>query len=661
MRIPAILARLVLVAVLSLGCLTVAAKQPAPPPASPNVLLITIDTLRADHLGCYGYKEIKTPNIDSLAADSIRFEKAFTPVPITLPAHTALLTGTYPMYNGLHDFSGNKLNPKQPTLATILKHNGYTTGAVVGSAVLDSRFGLNQGFDFYYDHFDFSRLLETNLDAMERPGNVVMDEALAWLSKNAKKKFMLWVHLYDPHAPYRPPPPYDQQYKAQPYDGEVAFADSQVGRLLRALKQQGIYRNTIIILAGDHGEGLGEHGEKTHGFFIYNSTLHVPMLIKMPSNQRLSPRPDSRPVSLVDVAPTVLSALKINVPTEVQGRNLLPGLQNKSVEQAVEPRELYGESFLARLHFNWSDLRSLQTGNYKFIETTKPELYDLSQDPHELKNLYDSKKAVATEYQRRLSQVLAKYTPDQELAQQTGLDPALAERLKSLGYAAVAGGGSKQTAGAKLPDPKDRIQIYELVSSAIEDSQHGRYDSSIEKLNKALETDKESIPMRYLLGINYFRKQAYPEAIAQFERVVELSPDYTLAVFQLGMSHAMAHNLDQAVLYLKRALELDPTNFAAAFNLGAAYLQQQKVPEALAAFRQSVAINPAYAPGHKALGRVLLYQGNTDEALKSLQEAARLEPRDPSTHMELSKAYEMKGLTQQAQEEMEKARQLQSQ
>src|SRR5262245_21505249 len=195
-------ARFIVFAALAFSALTAHAdKQPPARAASPNVVLITVDTLRADHLGCYGYDAIKTPNIDSLAADSIRFEKAFTPVPITLPAHTALLTGTYPMYNGLHDFSGNKLNPSQPTLATILKQNGYTTGAVVGSAVLDSRFGLNQGFEFYYDHFDFSRLLETNLDAMERPGNVVMDEALEWLAKHSKKKFILWVDMYDMPAP----------------------------------------------------------------------------------------------------------------------------------------------------------------------------------------------------------------------------------------------------------------------------------------------------------------------------------------------------------------------------------------------------------------------------------------------------------------------------
>src|SRR5438309_9746926 len=183
----------------------------------PNVVFITIDTLRPDHLGCYGYKQIRTPNIDALAAEGARFERAYTPVPVTLPAHTVIFTGTYPTLSGMHDFSGNKLNPRQPTLASVLKQHGYTTGAVIGSAVLDSRFGLNQGFDFYYDHFDFNRMQESNLDAMERPGNVVIDIALEWLAKNAESKFFLWVHLYDPHYPYQPPPPYSEQYRNRLY------------------------------------------------------------------------------------------------------------------------------------------------------------------------------------------------------------------------------------------------------------------------------------------------------------------------------------------------------------------------------------------------------------------------------------------------------------
>src|SRR6266446_10459876 len=279
---------------------------PAQAKPAPNVVVMTIDTLRADHLGCYGDKQVRTPNIDALASEGARFERAYTPVPVTLPAHTVIFTGTYPMLSGMHDFSGNKLSPSQPTLASVLKQHGYTTGAVLGSYVLDSRFGLNQGFDFYYDHFDFNRLQESNLEEMERPGNVVADVALDWLSKNYSKKFFLWMHLYDPHYPYRPPAPYGEEYKDSPYDGEIAFADGQVGRVIRFLKSKGLYANTLIVLSGDHGEGLGEHGEKTHGFFIYNATLHVPLIIHLPSGHppgAASRRVVPDLVSLADLMP----------------------------------------------------------------------------------------------------------------------------------------------------------------------------------------------------------------------------------------------------------------------------------------------------------------------------------------------------------------------
>src|SRR6266478_5343247 len=284
----------------------------AAPTASPNVVFITIDTLRPDHLGCYSDKQIGTPNIDTLAADGTRFERAYTAVPVTLPSHTVIFTGTYPTYSGMHDFAANKLNPTQPTLASVLKKHGYVTGAVGASAVLDSRFGLNRGFDFYYDHFDFNRLQESNIDEMERPGNVVADVTLDWLSKNYQKKFFLWMHLYDPHYPYRPPAPYSEEYKDRPYDGEIAFADAQVGRLIRFLKDKNLYRNTLIVLAGDHGESLGEHGEKTHGFFIYNSTLHVPLILHF--RGATSAKSVAGLVSLADLMPSVLSILKLEVP-----------------------------------------------------------------------------------------------------------------------------------------------------------------------------------------------------------------------------------------------------------------------------------------------------------------------------------------------------------
>jgi arylsulfatase A-like enzyme/Flp pilus assembly protein TadD len=552
----------------------------------------------------------------------------------------------------MHDFSGNKLSAKQITLASVLKQHGYVTGAVVGSAVLDSRFGLNQGFDFYYDHFDFNRLQESNLEEMERPGNVVADVALDWLSKNARSKFFLWMHLYDPHYPYRPPSPYSEQYKDRLYDGEIAFADAQVGRLISYLKAKGLYANTLIVLSGDHGESLGEHGEKTHGFFIYNATLHVPVIIHLPG--KTTAKAVAELANLADLMPTVLQALKIDVPGQVQGRSLLPFLVPRKEE---EPRSLYAETFLPRLHFNWSELRSVETEKYQFIEAPKPELYDLSADPGETRNLYADKKAVAEELHTRLDALVRQLSADQELAEKTGLDPALMERLKSLGYAGFSGGGNSTATDNSLPDPKDRIQVYELISDAIAESQHGEYQTSSDKLTAALKTEPGSVPVHYLLGLNYYRLREYPKAVEEFQRVLQLSPDYELAAFQLGLAYARDGDFDQAIQTLKRALELDGTNFSAAYNLGAAYLKKEMIPEAAAAFRQSITIYPDYAQGHRALGEILLYQGQMDESLAELRRAAELDPRDPGTHAALAKVLAAKGLNTEADQEMRKAQQ----
>ncbi|MGH9501905.1 MAG: sulfatase-like hydrolase/transferase [Terriglobales bacterium] len=620
--------------------------------AAPNVVVITIDTLRADHLGCYGDKQIRTPNIDALAADGARFERAYTAVPVTLPSHTVMFTGTYPMLSGMHDFAANKLNATQPTLASVLKEHGYATAAVIGSAVLDSRFGLNRGFDFYYDHFDFNRLQESNLEEMERPGNLVADITLDWLSKNYQKKLFLWMHLYDPHYPYRPPAPYAAEYPDRPYDGEIAFADAQVGRLIRFLKAKGLYANTLIVLCGDHGESLGEHGEKTHGFFIYNATLHVPFIIRLPGVR--SPRVVPALVNLADLMPTVLQALKIDVPSPVQGQNLLPLIKTKESE---ESRRLYAETFLPRLHFNWSELRGVETENYHFIDAPKPELYNLSKDPGETRNLFGEKKAVAEEMRAQLAKLIQQYSAGPELAEKTGLDPALMERLKSLGYAGFSGGGNPPITDRNLPDPKDRIQAYELISDAIAESQHGDYADSTEKLNQALKTDPDSVSVHYLLGLNYYRMREFAKSVEQLQRVLQLSPDYSLASFQLGLAYARAGDFDHAIETLKQTLQLDPTNFSAAYNLGAAYLQKQMTTEAADAFRSSITIAPDYAPGHRALGEVLLYQGQVDDALSELRRAAELVPQDPGNHVALAKALSAKGLTDEAQEEMRKAQQ----
>ncbi len=619
--------------------------------AEPNIVFVTIDTLRADHLGCYGYKQIRTPNLDALASDSARFERAYSAVPVTLPSHTVIFTGTYPTLNGMHDFSGNKLGPNQTTLAAVLKEHGYTTGAVLGSAVLDSRFGLNRGFDFYYDHFDFSRLQESNLEEMERPGNVVADIAIDWLSKNSQKKFFLWMHLYDPHYPYHPPEPFATEYKDRPYDGEIAFADSQLGRLIAFLKEKGLYRNTLIVVSGDHGESLGEHGEKTHGFFIYNATIHVPLIIHLPGSGAST---IANVVSLADIMPTVLQKAKLDVPAQVQGQSLLPLIESKP----QDARSVYSETFLPRLHFNWSELRAIENQKYHFIDAPQPELYDLSKDPNETQNLFDQKRAVSEEMRALLAQTIKQNSGSGELAEKSGLDPALAERLRSLGYVAFSGGGNPTISNRLLPDPKDRVQTYELISDAMSQSQHGEYATSTENLLAALKTDPDSVPIHYLLGLNYYRLHDFPNSVTHLEKVVQLSPNYALAVFQLGLSYGRNGDFERAIVSLKRSLELDPTNFAASYNLGAAYLQLKMSAEAVAAFHQCITIAPDYAAGHRALGEMLLYQGEVDQAISELRRASELTPQDPAVHLSLARGLTAKGLEKEAAEEQQKAESL---
>jgi arylsulfatase A-like enzyme/Flp pilus assembly protein TadD len=627
----------------------------AAPPADvpPNVVFITIDTVRADHLGCYGYKLIETPHLDALATAGMRFANAYTPVPITLPAHSVMLTGTYPMRTGMHDFSGNRLNSSQPTLATLLHARGYATGAVVGSAVLDSRFGLNRGFDFYYDHFDFSRLDERNIDAMMRPGNEVVDHALSWLEGNHRKPFLLWVHLYDAHYPYNPPPPYRQKYRTHPYDGSIAFVDAQVGRVVAYLKAKGIYDRTLIVVAGDHGEGLGEHEEKTHGFFIYDTTLHVPLIFKLPSNvARRKPIVDE-PANLADLLPTILELTGTNAPKELQGGSLVPAIEGKG---AAKPVENYAETYLPRIHFNWSELRGVRFRQYHFIDAPRPELYDLSSDPRELKNLYTAQRAISNEMRKRLGQLIGQYTPSSEekTAESTGLDPALMERLKSLGYVAVAGGGDEVLSDRRLADPKDRIQVYELVSDALSDSQRGRYTDSIAKLMQAEQVEKDSLPVHYLLALNYYRQNDFPAAIGEFQTVLKLSPSYSLANYYLGLSYVGNELWDQAIMAFHKTLSLDATNFSAAYNLGAAYLKLGKVEDAEAAFRQAVKINPDYARAHAALGELLLYQGKLDDAIAALRTALTIEPGYTKARQTLIKALQASGQNREAEEEMRK-------
>jgi tetratricopeptide (TPR) repeat protein len=350
--------------------------------------------------------------------------------------------------------------------------------------------------------------------------------------------------------------------------------------------------------------------------------------------------------------------LGVGVPAQVQGKSLLARLRGVDGQAVERERAVYGETFLPRIHFNWSELRGSENAKYHFIDAPKPELYDVAKDPGETHNLLGEKKAVGEEMRAKLVAMIREYSAGKELAEKTGLDPALMERLKSLGYTAFSGGTDPTISSRELPDPKDRITTYEDFSDAMAASQHGRYQESVEKLNSMLKTEPNSVPAHYMRGLNYYRLKRFPEAIGELEKTVQLSPDYALAVFNLGMAQAHAGQMDAAIATLQRALQLDGTNFEAAFNLGVAFIQKQQLDLAAAAFHQSVTINPDLARGHRALGEVLLYQNKLDESVTELRRAVELAPQEPIMHESLAKALAAKGLAAEADEEMRRAQQL---
>jgi len=351
--------------------------------ASPDIFLVTIDTLRADHVGCYGYKQIETPALDALAADGVRFENAFTHSPITNTSHTSILTGLLPSVHGVTDF-GVPLSPQHTTWAELLKKKGYQTAAFIGAVILDSSSlapGLNRGFDFY-DNFPAKTDSKERFGRVERRGMEVVQHAESWLAKHRTGPRFVWVHLFDPHDPYEPPPPYSEKYKNL-YDGEIAYADSALGNLIAFLKKTGAYPNSIIVVVGDHGEGLGEHGEETHGLFLYDSTLHVPMIVKMGGAAQHGVVIEEQ-VRTTDILPTILSLTKVPAPAELNGESMMPIIGRAEAAEHI----LFAETDYP-LRFGWAPLRSVRDEGFKFIEAPKPELYNLRSDPSEKQNLYN--------------------------------------------------------------------------------------------------------------------------------------------------------------------------------------------------------------------------------------------------------------------------------
>ena len=370
----------------------------------PNVLLITIDTLRADHLGSYGYAAAQTPALDALAARGLRFERATTVAPLTLPAHSSLMTGTFPAYHAVRDNGGYYLGDDQVTLAKVLRGRGYRTGGFISAFVLDGRWGIGQGFDGYYDNFDLSKYrLDIGLDAVQRPASEVVSKAIEWLDQDRAQPFLAWVHMYEPHAPYDAPESVRTRFPPTmvgAYDAEVATADAQIGRLLEHLRAAGRLDNTIVIALGDHGESLGEHDEEQHGFFVYDVTTRIPLII---AGAGLGPRVVRDQVRIVDVMPTILDLLRVDAPKVVQGASLLPLTRGSRLDLVA-----VSETWYPRHHYGWSELTSIRDERYHFIAAPRRELYDTQTDPGETHNIAEANPARADAQERALREFVAR-------------------------------------------------------------------------------------------------------------------------------------------------------------------------------------------------------------------------------------------------------------
>jgi arylsulfatase A-like enzyme/tetratricopeptide (TPR) repeat protein len=551
--------------------------------AKPDVLLITIDTLRSDHLGCYGNKSVRTPNLDRLAANALFFENAVCQAPLTLPSHTSLLTGRYPYHHGVHDNAGS-VPAAEATLAEMLKRHGYHTYAFVGGFPLDHRFGLNQGFDVYDDFFPREKNRPLDFRS-ERPADRVVD---AVRQNKLASPFFLWVHFYDPHAPYL----------HGGYNGEIEFVDQQVGLLLNKIPRN----NLLIAVAGDHGESLGEHGEYTHRIFIYDSTVRVPFWISGPGilAQKVKPQ-----VRLIDFVPTILRLLDLSVPPNIDGA----GLPSNSGKPA------YLESMFGNLQLGWSPLKGIRDGQWKLIEAPHPELYDIKSDPGERQNLYTQKPDI-------VKQLRAQVPGSVNTAPEAPISPEMAERLASLGY--VSGSG-----GAKVShiDPKDRIAVWNQIEKAV-DLESADPTEAIRILQEARKADPDNPMVLGFLAQKYGEAGRIPEATGILQSILKRDPKNTLALYRLSVLSIRADRPDEAKEYAETLRKID-THSADAFTLLArANLKLGRTGEAAQNLKQALAIDPGDLEVRNDLANLYAQEKKPDLAELEFQSVLKRDPRN---------------------------------
>jgi arylsulfatase A-like enzyme/Flp pilus assembly protein TadD len=588
-------------------------------PSDVNLLVISLDTTRADRLGPYGFRGIATPALDRLAADGVVFKEAVTAAPLTLPAHTTIFTSRVPPAHGVRDNGGFFVDPSDTTLAEALKERGFKTGAFVGAYVLDSKWGLDQGFDTYFDDFDLSKYRAISLGAIQRPGNEVVDKALQWLNGAAGQRFFAWVHLYDPHTPYEPPEPFKSQYPGRPYLGELAFTDSQVERLIAFLRERDLLERTIVVVVGDHGESLDEHGEVSHGFFIYESVLRVPLIIRAPFSAARG-RQIGDPVRTLDIMPTVSELLGIRPPPAAEGVSLVPLMTGARAELGLEA---YAESNYPLYHYGWSDLRALRSGRYKLIAAPRPELYDLDQDPEERTNLFNERRPLGDRMLARLGELEATFAKTERRKAEPDVDPEAQARLAALGYVgSFVATAPPDASRSGLSDPKDKIRVFNLISKAREISKdEKRFDEVVGILRQVVEEDPKVIDAWFMLGNVHAHANHQEQAIEYFKRVLALKPDDEMAVVNMANAYRQVGKDEEALVGYRRFLELDPKNSQVRYEVAQILIDQGDLNQAEALLTEALRLEPRMAAARNALGVVALKKGEPDRAEREIRAA----------------------------------------
>lgn len=570
--------------------------------------MISIDTLRSDHLPAYGYKTGETPAITRLRSDGILYERAYSAAPTTLPAHASLLTGAPPPRHGVRDNIGYKLDDLLPTLPESLRSSGYDTAASVSAYVLRRQSGIDRGFSHFDDNLSWSGFAV--MADVQRPGLESLEAVRGWLKSITDRPFFLFLHLYEPHAPYTPPEPFASRHSLA-YDGEIAAADAAVGALIAELETLELYDRSLIVLTSDHGEGLGDHGENEHGVLLYRESLQVPLILKLPFSESAG-ETVATPVALSDVAPTLLSLLGVAVPESMEGTNLVELLHHRPT-----PRALYSETYYPRLRLGWSELRSVIRGDYHYIDGPDPELFDLRTDPREEVNILSRERRLA----RELKAELAAY--DAPLQEPLEADVDARQALLSLGYLADR---TSTESDEELPDPKARIDALERLDRGLAAYRYGDIAAAVEMLQGVVAENPKVVVGWEFLGRAHLRSGRIGPAYESLSTAFSLSKGAPHLAEPLARVAVAQGKLEDADVYLRLALEREPEEATLRLLHGWVLLQSRRYPEALAAAESVLASQPENPDAVYLVGSTQMGLGRLDDAEVSLRRALELAP-----------------------------------